>query len=140
MISKLKKINYFFLFIIILLSIIGFASLYSAAGGDFDPWAKKHAYRFIIFFIFLFIIILIDINFFYRYAYIIFFISLIFLGAVAIAGTFGLGAKRWIYIFGISIQPSELIKVSIILALSKYYHDLRYDRIAHIKNLFTMMD
>ena len=42
MLAKLKKINYFFLFIIILLAIIGFAALYSAAGGNFDPWAQKH--------------------------------------------------------------------------------------------------
>ena len=71
----------------------------------------------------------------YKNAYIIFFLFLIFLFSVEIAGSFGLGAKRWIYIFDISIQPSELIKVTIILALARYYHDLRYDRIGKIRNI-----
>ena len=60
----------------------------------------------------LIIISLIDTKFFYKYAYMLFFLSLLLLASVEIAGTFGLGAKRWIHIFGISIQPSELIKVS----------------------------
>ena len=135
MFQKLLKINYLFLFIIILLSIIGFAALYSAAEGNLDPWAKKHISRFVIFFILIFIIALININIFYKYAYIIFFVCLTLLASVEIAAPFGLGAKRWIHVLGLSIQPSELIKVAIILALSKYYHDLRYDRIAKIRNI-----
>ena len=134
--AKLTKLNFLFLFIIILLSIIGFLALYSAANGNIDPWAKKQIIRFSITFILLITIALIDINFFYKYAYIFFFLSLLLLASVEIAGTFGLGAKRWIHIFGISIQPSELIKVTIILALSKYYHDLRFDRIGRIRNIF----
>ena len=133
--AKLKKINYLFLFIIILLALIGYAALYSAAGGNFEPWAKKHILRFVIFFISLIIFSLIDIKILYKNAYIIFFLFLIFLFSVEIAGSFGLGAKRWIYIFDISIQPSELIKVTIILALARYYHDLRYDRIGKIRNI-----
>ena len=135
MFEKLKKINYFFLFIIILLALIGYAVLYSAAGGNFDPWAKKHIVRFFIFLILLIIISLINIKILYTYAYLIFSLFLILLFAVEIAGSFGLGAKRWIYIFGISIQPSELIKFTVILALARYYHDLRYDRIAKISNI-----
>ena len=133
--AKLVKLNYLLLFVIILLSIIGFLTLYSAAGGAVDPWAKKHIIRFFISFILLIILALINIKIFYKHAYTIFLLFLLLLASVEIAGTFGLGAKRWIYIFGISIQPSELIKVTIILALSKYYHDLRYDRISKIRNL-----
>ena len=135
MLSKIKKINFFFLFIIILLAFIGFAAQYSAAGGSVDPWAKKHIIRFSIFFIILIFIGLFDIKIYYKYAYLLFFISLLLLISVEIAGTFGLGAKRWIRVFGLSIQPSELIKITLILALAKYYHDLRFDRIGKIYNL-----
>ncbi len=134
--EKLIKLNFLFLFIIILLSIIGFFALYSAANGNFDPWAKKHIIRFSITFLLLIIISLIDIKFLYKHAYIFFFLSLFLLASVEIVGTFGLGAKRWVRIFGISIQPSELVKITIILALSKYYHNLRFDRIGKIRNLF----
>ena len=124
--AKLKKLNFLFLLIVILLSIIGFFALYSASGGSYDPWAKKHLIRFIIALIILLSIVLIDIKFFYKQAYTFFFLSLLLLISVEFAGTFGLGAKRWINLYGLSIQPSELIKVTIIIALSRYYHDLKF--------------
>ena len=134
--AKLEKLNFLFLFIIILLSIIGFFALYSAAGGDVNPWAKKQIIRFSISFIVLITIALMNIKIFYKHAYTIFLFCLLLLISVEIAGTFGLGARRWVHIFGISIQPSELVKVSIILALSKYYHDLKFNNIGYIRNLF----
>ena len=136
LLTKLKKLNFLFLFIIILLSFIGFISLYSAANGNIDPWAKKQAIRFFITFIFLIIISLIDIKYLYKHAYIFFFLSLLLLASVEIADTFGFRADRWIRIFGISIQPSELIKITIILALSKYYHSLKFDLLGKISSLF----
>ena len=134
--SKILKINLLFIFIIILLSLIGSAALYSAGDGNFYPWASRHFIRFSIFLLILLFISIIDINIIYKYSYIIFSIFLLLLLSVEIIGSFGKGAERWIRIFGISIQPSELIKISIILALAKYYHDLRFDRIGKIYNLF----
>ena len=116
-----------------MLALIGTCALYSAAGGDFSPWAKKHFIRFIISFVVLITISLIDIKNIYKYSYIIFFICLLLLFSVELIGTFGKGAERWILILGISIQPSELIKVSIILALAKFYHELRFDKIGKIR-------
>ena len=134
--SKVKNINILFIFIVILLSFIGMAALYSAAAGNFDPWAKKHIIRFTISLILLFLVSLIDIKYVYKYSYILFFLTLLLLFSVEIFGIFGKGATRWIQVFGVSIQPSEIIKVSIILALAKFYHDLRFDRIGYIHNLF----
>ena len=134
--AKLLKLNFLFLIVIILLSLIGCFALYSAASGDLEPWSKKHIIRFCISFIFLIIISLINIKFFYKHAYTFFLLCLLLLVSVEIAGTFGLGAKRWVRIFGISIQPSELIKVTIILALSRYYHDLNFKNIQKITHLF----
>ena len=83
------------------------------------------------------ILALIDLKYIYKYAYIFFFLCLLLLFSVQIIGTFGKGAERWIHIFGVSVQPSELIKVGIILALAKFYHNLRFDRIGRIQNLFV---
>ena len=134
---KLKKINLLFIFIIIVLALIGTAGLYSAGDANFDLWAKKHIFRFFIFLIIIFFICIIDIKFFYKYAYYLFFISLLLLVSVEIIGTLGKGAERWINIFGFSVQPSELIKINIILALAKFYNDLRFDRIGKIHNSFV---
>jgi rod shape determining protein RodA len=132
--SNLKKINFLFLFIIIILSIIGFIALFSASNGNIEPWAKKHIIRFCICFLILIFISLININFWYKHAYNIFLLCLLLLATVEIIGSIGLGAKRWLHIFGVSIQPSELIKVAIILALSRYFHDLKISRIGKIQN------
>ena len=137
--NKIKNINLLFIFIIVLLSLIGTTALYSAGDGNFDPWATKHIIRFALSLALLVFIALIDIKIFYKYSYGIFFLCLLLLFAVEIVGTFGKGAERWIRVFGTSLQPSELIKVSIILALARFYHDLRINRIGQIRNLFVPM-
>ena len=124
--SNLYNLNYLFIFIITLLTVIGIFALYSAADGSFYPWAIRHSIRYSIFFILMLIIALIDLKLIFKYAYIFFIITLLLLFSVEIMGSFGKGAARWIKIFGISIQPSEIIKISIILSLAKYYHSLKF--------------
>ncbi len=135
-IDKLKKLNFLLIFAISLLSFIGAAGLYSAADGSYDPWATKHLIRFLVFLILAVIISIIDIKIVYKYAYTIFVLSLLLLLSVEIVGVLGKGATRWIRIFGFSLQPSELVKITIILALAKFYHDLKFDNIKKVIYLF----
>ena len=78
---------------------------------------------------------LIDINYIYKYAYILFILSLLLLFSVELIGVFGKGATRWINIFGFNLQPSELIKITIIIALARFYNDLKFENIKSIINL-----
>ena len=135
---KILNLNFLFIFIILILITIGTAALYSAGDGNFSPWAKKHIIRFGVLFFLMIVIALIDIKLIYKYSYLFFFLSLLFLFSVEIIGTFGKGAERWIRILGISVQPSEIIKVAIILALAKYFHNLRFDFIGKIYNILKM--
>ena len=82
-VSKIININILFIFIVILLSLIGMAALYSA-GGSFDPWAKKHIIRFSISQILLFLVSIIDIKYIYKYSYSLFFLTLLLLFSVEI--------------------------------------------------------
>ena len=116
--KKNFRYQFFFIFITSLLCLIGAAALYSAGDGNLKPWAINHLIRFIIFLFLIIFIALIDIKYLYKYSYLIFILSLILLCSVQIIGTFGKGAERWISIFGLSLQPSEIIKVTIILALN----------------------
>ena len=125
-VSRLRSINYVFLFIIILIFLIGVLSLYSVADGDFSSLPINHIQRFILGLIVFFIICLIDIKIIFVLAYPIFLLSLLLLIIVPFFGTESYGATRWIKIAGISLQPSEFIKFTLILALSKYFH-LRAD-------------
>ena len=130
------KINFLLIFLIILISCIGFAALYSAADGNFYPWSVRHLVRFSALFIFMLFIALIDIKLIYKYAYPFLLLCLILLLSVEVIGSLGKGAERWIKIFGISIQPSEIIKIGILLSLAKYYNNIKYENIGNIIYLF----
>ena len=135
-IHKLKKLNFLVIFLLILISFIGTAGLYSAADGSYQPWASRHLIRFYTFLIMAIIISLIDIRFFYKHAYLFFIFAIFLLLSVIIIGELGKGASRWIKIFGFSLQPSELVKITIIIALSRFYHDLKFQNIKYIYNIF----
>ncbi len=136
MFIKFKNLNFLLIFLLILISFIGAAGLYSAAGGSYNPWASKHLIRLTIFILLSIGISFVDLKIIYRYSHIIFILSLFLLLSVEVIGVFGKGATRWINIFGFSIQPSELIKISIILSLAKFYHDLKFEKVKNISNLF----
>ena len=135
--NNIFNLNYLFIFVTLLLICIGGAALYSAGEGSFYPWSIKHLIRFSVFFIGMIMIALVDIKLIFKYSYLFFIISLVLLFSVEIIGSFGKGAERWIRIFGVSIQPSELIKVGIITALAKYYHSIKYGNIGNLQHLIV---
>ena len=134
--QKIKHLNYLLIFLLILLSFIGAAGLYSAADGSYQPWASRHLIRFYVFLLMAIVISIIDIKLIYKYCYLFFIISLLLLISVEIIGVLGKGATRWIRIFGLSVQPSELVKITIILALAKFYHDIKFENVKKISYLF----
>ncbi len=133
--NKIKNLNYLIIFLIILISLIGAGGLYSAAEGSYSPWANRHLVRLAIFLFLAIVLSMIKLENIYKYAYIFFILSLLLLFSVEIVGVLGKGASRWLNFFGYSIQPSEIIKVSIVLALARFYHDLKFDQIGNPINL-----
>ena len=103
-------------------AMIGFLSLYSAAGGNVDPWASRHMVRFLVLLSGCLVIALINIRFWYRLAYPIYVLGFLMLLATEIMGQVGMGAQRWINLGIIQIQPSELMKIAVVMALAKYFH------------------
>ncbi|MCH8036534.1 MAG: rod shape-determining protein RodA [Proteobacteria bacterium] len=128
--EKIWQINWSLVFLTALISLIGFAMLFSAADGNADPWAKRQMLRFSVGLAMMLAIALVDIRFVFRYAYLMYFGALALLIAVEIVGTSGMGAQRWIDLKVIQLQPSELMKVAILLALARYFHGLSQEEIA----------
>ncbi len=128
--EKLWQINWSLVFLTVLIAIIGFAMLYSAANGYADPWARRQMLRFSVGLAIMLAIALVDIRFIFRYAYLMYFGTLALLIAVEIMGMSGMGAQRWIDLKVIQLQPSELMKVAIVLALARYFHGLSPEEIA----------
>jgi rod shape determining protein RodA len=109
--------------------------LYSAANGDWDVWALKHFVRFALGVSVMIVLTFCDIKFFLRYAYYFYFATLFLLIVVEIAGHTGMGATRWINLGFMKLQPSELMKIALVLALAKYFHSTTLQNIETVRGI-----
>ncbi|MEL0021689.1 MAG: rod shape-determining protein RodA [Rickettsiales bacterium] len=134
---KFLQINWGLVLLILLTSAVGVAMLYSAANGSWDPWATRQSVRLAVGLTLLITVALIDVRFWYRYAYVIYGVLLVMLAAVEVAGTIGMGARRWIDLGVIRLQPSELMKVGLVLALARYFHGLSVESVHRITYLIV---
>jgi rod shape determining protein RodA len=121
-VDKLFEINWGLVLLIAVIACAGFAMLYSVAGGHFSPWATPQIVRFIVGCGILVAAAVTDIRWWMRAAYPAYVVSLLLLMAVVVAGHVGLGAQRWIALGPLEIQPSELMKISLVLALARFLH------------------
>ncbi len=131
--DKILSLDFYLIFLILTLGIISFFAMYSTEQGRFDYYTKSHLYRFFTFFSLFILISFFQISFWHKSAYLFYFIVLILLFAVDIYGITSSGSKRWISLFFINLQPSELMKVSLIVFLARYYNKIPSDNVANIK-------
>lgn len=133
--EKLWHIHWLFVLLLCVTAAVGVAMLYSAAGGSVDPWASRHAIRFGVGLVVLVTVALVDIHMWFRYAYAFYAISLLLLATVEILGSIGMGARRWIDLGYFTLQPSELMKVALVLALARYFHGASIDDVRRVSYL-----
>lgn len=119
---KLLRVNWPFVVVLAMTASVGFGMLYSAAGGSLDPWASRQMIRFAGGMVLLLAVAVIDIRFWLRHAYTIYAVALVLLVAVEVMGTVGMGAQRWIDLGVVTVQPSEVMKIALVLALARYFH------------------
>ena len=134
---KILQINWGLVLLITATAAVGIAMLYSAANGSWNPWATRQIARYGVGLVILITIALVDIRFWYRYAYLIYGILLVILIAVEVVGSVGMGAQRWINLGVIKLQPSELMKVGIALALARYFHGVSAEDVRRIPYLLA---
>ncbi len=114
---------------------VGLAMLYSAANGSWEPWAMRQAIRFAVGMVILLSVAVVDIRFWLRYAYVFYFVSLFLLAAGEVMGSVGMGAQRWLDLGLFQLQPSEIMKVTLVLALARYFHSINPEDVGKLTYL-----
>ncbi len=132
LVRKFLRINWLFVLCVCALAGVGYAALYSAAGGATDPYANSQLTRFLSGLLLMIAIALVDIRFIAKLSWPSYLVGILLLLAVAKFGHTGLGAKRWMSVGGVEIQPSELMKLFLILAIAAWFQRSSYQRAGNI--------
>jgi rod shape determining protein RodA len=122
--DKALRLNWMLALLLTAVAGIGVLMLYSAGGASLQPWASRHLARFAMALAVALAIALVDIRVWLRLAYPAYAVGFVLLVAVDIAGQIGMGAQRWLDIGPIQIQPSEIMKIALVLSLARYFHGL----------------
>ena len=131
--KKLWDINWGLVVLIVMIASVGFAMLYSAAGGNFDPWASRQMLRFGGGLVVMLLLALVDIRIWLRYAYAFYLVAFALLLAVELVGRVGMGAQRWLDLGVMQVQPSEVMKLALVLALARYFHSLNLEEVRQFR-------
>lgn len=125
--TKLRNVTWSMVLVICTVASIGFAMLYSAAHGSYDPWMDRQMARFGIGFVMMLAIAMVDLRRLMKIAYPLYAIAFVLLIYVDVAGEIGMGAQRWIDLKVIQLQPSEIMKIALVLALARYFHGFTFE-------------
>ena len=134
--DKIISLDFILIFAILILGIISMFAMYSTAGGTYDYHTKSHIIRFAIFFSMFIFISFFNIRFWYHTSILIYVIFFILLLGVKYFGLTSSGSQRWINFYFMNLQPSELMKVGLILFLAKYYHRIPTHEVNTLRFLF----
>jgi len=134
--QKLKNFDFILLTFILLLGLISTMSMYSTDGGEILFHSKSHVSKFLIFFTLMIFMSFINIKFWHYFAYMFYVIILFFLVWASLYGIKASGSQRWINLYFINLQPSELMKIAIIACLAKYYHRIQPNKINSFQVIF----
>jgi rod shape determining protein RodA len=121
-IVKLGDIDWMLALLLTLITAAGGLMLYSIAGSHWKPWAADHVIRFAFLIGVMIVMALVDLRVWFAVAYPVYFFGLLMLLGVEVAGDVSLGAKRWLALGGLRFQPSEIMKIGLVLALARFYH------------------
>ncbi len=135
--EKLFQISWPLVLLLTLVASAGFLALFSAANGSIDPWADRQMVRFAAGVVIMASVAVVDLRIWMRSAYAIYTIGMVLLVAVEIRGTIGMGAQRWIDLGFIQLQPSEIMKIALVLCLARYFHGASLQDVGRVQFLLV---
>ena len=137
--QKIMNFDYILLLCILLLGIISGLSMYSTDGGEFLYHSKSHISKFLFFFPMMIILSFFDIRFWHKIGYVFYIVVLFFLIWASLYGVKASGSQRWVDLYFLNLQPSELMKIAIIVCFSKYYHRIQLDKINSFQSILISL-
>ena len=135
--AKLWQVNWGLVLLLGMVAAIGIAVLYSAADARMEPWASRQLVRFFVGLVIALIIAVTDIRLWFKFAFFLYFSALVLLAAVEFVGYEAMGAQRWISIGIIGVQPAEIMKIAVVLALARYFHGIGLEQGGRLRILFV---
>ena len=137
--QKIRSFDFTLLFCILIIGIISIFAMYSTDGGDALYHTKNHILRFMIFFSLMIFLSFVNIKFWHATGYVFYIIVLLLLIGASFYGVTAQGSQRWINLYFINLQPSELMKIAIIVCFAKYYHRVQINNVNKIISLAIPM-
>ena len=128
---KILHVNWALVILVTAISCFGFLMLYSVAGGSFDPWARTQIIRFAVGICIMFIVAFTPISFWRSVTVITYLTALVLLIIVMFAGDSSKGAQRWLDLGFMNLQPSEVMKIAVVMVLALYYDWLGPEKVSH---------
>ena len=135
--DKIFSLDLYLFFSILTIGFISFFAMYSTDGGEFAYHTKSHIVRFFVFFLLFIIVSFLKLNFWYNSSTFFYLGILFLLFLVKFFGLTSSGSQRWLDLYFINLQPSELMKVGLILFLAKYYHRISASDVNRLKYLIS---
>ena len=129
--GKIFRVNWLFVLLLCALASVGYVALYSAGGGSPEPYATRHIVRFAFGLLLMISIAMVDIRFIAKVSWIAYGIGIVLLVLVLRMGHVGKGAQRWLELGGQQVQPSEFMKLALILALAAWFHRASWEKIGN---------
>ena len=132
-VQRIWQLNWGLMLLILITAFVGFATLYSISGGSTETWVSRQLIRFCVGFFAMLVVALVDIRFWFRSAFLIYAVALALLVAVEMVGVVGMGAQRWVDLGPFQLQPSEVMKIALVLALARYFHGIAHEEVAQLR-------
>ena len=133
--QKIRRLDIWLILCILAVGAIGTISMYSSEGGEFSYHTKNHIIRFTVFFVMMFFLSFIRIQFWHSLGYFFYSVVLLLLIYASLYGITASGSQRWINLYFVNLQPSELMKIAVIVCFAKYYHRIQINNVNKFRNL-----
>ena len=137
--QKVKELDFILLTSVLMLSILSLLVMYSTDGGEILFHTKSHFSKIILFFPLMIFIAFFNIKWWHNFSYLFYVSVILLLIYVSFFGIKSSGSRRWMDLYLFNLQPSELMKIAIILCLAKYYHRIKIENVNSITSIMTVV-